>query len=80
VRPDDYRNRPGVESQAARRAGVLLDRDGTFLLDCGEDAGLAASIGAYGIHLRDRIPEEPGCVAPDPTSPPLSVHPGEKYQ
>jgi hypothetical protein len=63
VRPDDYRNRPGAEPQAARRAGVPLDRDGTFLVDCGEDAGLAASIGAYRIHLRDRTPEERACGA-----------------
>jgi hypothetical protein len=63
VRPDDYRNRPGAEPRAARRAGVPLDRDGAFLLDCGGHAGLAASIGAYGIYLRDRTLEEPACGA-----------------
>jgi histidinol-phosphate phosphatase family protein len=35
VRTDDCRNRPGAEAQPARRAGVLLDRDGTIIVDRG---------------------------------------------
>ena len=33
MRPDDCRNRPGAEPRLARRAGVLPERDGTFILD-----------------------------------------------
>ena len=47
MRPDDRRNRPGAEPQAARRARVLPGTDGMFILD-------------HGICLADRTPEEPG--------------------